>query len=264
MIKISVVIITLNEERNIARCLQSVQRVADEIIVIDSLSTDRTADIAKAHGATIVLQPFLGYVEQRNFANGQASNDWLLVLDADEALSPELEKSIIDTKNDPKYSAYKFSRLTNYCGKWIKHSGWYPDKKIRLINRTSGRWAGHKVHEYWQQNQDEPIGELKGDLLHYSFYTISQHIKQIENFSELWARAAAEKGKDCSRLKVWYAPKWSFFATYIINGGFLDGYSGFLVCKYTAWYTMIKYAKTRQYARWLREGKDFEGKKKTS
>ncbi|RYD54712.1 MAG: glycosyltransferase family 2 protein [Sphingobacteriales bacterium] len=262
MIKISVVIITLNEERNIARCLESVRKVADEIVVIDSASTDRTADIAKQYGARVIIQPFLGYVEQHNFANKQASNDWLLVLDADEALSEQLEKSILAVKKQPTHNAYKFARLTNYCGTWIKHSGWYPDKKIRLIDRRTGSWAGHKVHEYWQQEQGS-LGELKGDLLHYSFYTISQHIKQTEKFSELWALAAAENGKDCSILKVWLAPKWSFFSNYVLKLGFLDGYAGYLVCKYTALYTMIKYAKLRQYARWLHEGKDFEGKPKS-
>lgn len=261
MIQISVVVITLNEERNIARCLQSVQRIADEILVIDSLSTDNTVNISKQHGAKIILQPFLGYVAQRNFANEQANHDWVLVLDADEVISEKLEQSILQIKQTtPAYTAYKFSRLTNYCGTWIKHSGWYPDKKIRLINRKSGHWAGQKVHEYWQQNQQEPVGALKGDILHYSFYTISQHIRQMEHFSELWARAAAENGKNCSLFKIWIGPKWNFITNFIFRLGFLDGYPGYLVCKYNAFYTSIKYAKTRQYAQWLREGKDFEGK----
>ncbi|MBS1689005.1 MAG: glycosyltransferase family 2 protein, partial [Bacteroidetes bacterium] len=139
MVKISVVIITLNEEKNLSRCLTSVAGIADEVVVVDSFSTDNTAAIAEKYGARVVNQAFLGYGAQKNFANDQAANDWILSLDADEALSPELQQSILSVKAKPEYDAYSLSRLTNYCGKWVKHCGWYPDKKLRLFDKTKGK-----------------------------------------------------------------------------------------------------------------------------
>lgn len=255
MIKISVVIITLNEEKNLDRCLSAVKNIADEIVVVDSLSTDRTIEIAKKHNAKIVTKAFDGYVKQRQFADEQAENNWVLAIDADEVLTPELAESIQKIKDNPQFNAYRFSRLNNYCGKWIKHCGWYPDKKVRLFNRTKGRWQGEMVHEYWEfDNKGEAIGNLKGDLLHYSFNTISEHIRQIEKFTELSARAAVASGKDCSKLKIWFGPKWTFFSMYILKLGFLDGYYGSLVCKLSAFATLIKYSKTRQYAKMKRAG----------
>lgn len=248
--QLSVVVITLNEEHNIQRCLESVRSIADEIVVVDSLSTDRTCEIAIAHGARIAEQEFLGYVGQRNFASKVTAHDWILMLDADEVLSAELSESILQIKADPQSDAYYLNRLTNYCGKWIKHCGWYPDKKIRLYNKHKGSWKGHLVHEYWEaKNENERIGKLKGDLLHYSFNTISEHINQIHKFTELSARANAEQGKSCSLLKIWIGPKLFFFSRYILKLGFLDGYYGFLVCKYSAYAQFIKYSKTRAYAK---------------
>ncbi|MCB0700241.1 MAG: glycosyltransferase family 2 protein [Chitinophagales bacterium] len=254
--KLSVVVITLNEEDNIERCLNAVQSIADEIVVIDSNSTDNTVQIAQKLGAKIVLQEFLGYAEQRNLASEKASYDWVLMLDADEVLSDGLQQGIKNVKENPKYNIYQLNRLTNYCGKWIKHSGWYPDKKIRLYNRNHGKWVGKYVHEYWQKNNtDEATGQLTGDLLHYSFNTISQHIKQIQTFTDLSARAAAENGKTCSLMKIWLGPKWFFISSYILKLGILDGYYGYLVCKFSAYAQMIKYSKTRQYAQMIKEGK---------
>lgn len=247
MIKLSVVIITLNEEKNIERCIRSVKDVADEVLVVDSLSTDNTIDIAKRLGAKTVEQPFTDYVKQRVIATEKATYDWVLSIDADEELSRELTESILKIKQSPKHNNYKLKRCTNYCGKWIKHGTWYPDKKLRLFNRTKGQWKGEKVHEYWAPNNNETTGLLKGDLLHYSFNTISDHIKQIEKFTELSAKAAVERGKNCNILKVWLGPKWYFINAYIIRLGILDGYYGYLVCKYSAMSSMVKYSKIRQY-----------------
>jgi len=248
MVKLSAVIITLNEERNITRCLESVKDVADEIIVVDSLSTDKTAEIARSYGAKVIQQPFLGYVAQKNFADNCASNDWILSIDADEALTPELKDQINQVKLNPTFQAYKLRRLTNYCGKWIKHCGWYPDRKTRLYNRTAGSWQGEQIHEHWEAKDAHlHIEELKGDMLHYSYYTISDHLRQIERFTEISAKVAAGKGKDCSLFKIWLVPKWVFFSMYILRAGFLDGYYGYLVCKYSAYAALIKYTKIRQY-----------------
>jgi glycosyltransferase involved in cell wall biosynthesis len=249
MIKLSVVIITLNEERNLERCLRSVQDVADEIVIVDSLSTDRTIEIAKTFGSKIISKAFDGYVKQRRFADAQATHDWVLAIDADEALSPELAASIRQVKAAPKFNAYKLSRLNNYCGKWIKHGGWYPDKKTRLFDRSKGNWQGEMVHEYWElQDSTQPVGNLHGDLLHYSFYTISEHIRQIEKFTEMSARAAVAQGRDCSKIKILLGPAWAFFTMYILKLGFLDGYYGMLFCRLSASATLIKYSKIRQYA----------------
>lgn len=258
MIKISVVVITLNEERNLARCLDSVKELADEILVVDSMSTDNTIDIAKKYGANIIQQPFLGHIEQKNFAAQKAKNDWILSLDADECLSPDLQKSIITVKNSVDCNAYKFPRLNNFCGTWIHHSGLYPDAKIRLFNRTRGQWTGENPHDKWTLTEtSEKTGMLKGDLLHYSFNSISDYVKKIEKYSEIAARLRVEKGKQYSTFKIIFGPKWKFISDFVFRLGFLDGYAGWLVCRLNAMETMIKYAKTRQYAQWKKEGKQF-------
>lgn len=258
MIALSVVIITLNEEKNIERCIRSVQGVADEILVVDSHSVDTTVAIAERLGAKIVLQHFLGHLEQKNFATGQAQYDWVLSIDADEELSDELVEEIKKVKASPSAQAFHFNRLNNYCGHWIRHGGWYPDRKIRLYNRNAGMWKGENPHDRWTLHieKDKPV-RLKGNLLHYSYSTISEHLKKIEKYSDIAARQKANKGQDCSILKIWLGPKWKFVKDYIIKLGFMDGYWGFLVCKLSSMENLAKYAKTRQYARWKREGKSF-------
>lgn len=258
MIALSVVIITLNEEKNIERCIRSVQSVADEIVVVDSHSADNTTAIAQRLGARIVLQHFLGHLEQKNFATQQAKHDWVLSIDADEELSAELAEEIKKTKSNPIARAYHFNRLNNYCGHWIRHGSWYPDRKIRLYNRVAGEWKGENPHDRWtlHDNNERPA-LLKGDLLHYSYTSISDHLKKIEKYSDIAARQKVNKGQDCSILKIWLGPKLKFVKDYIIKLGFLDGYWGFLVCKLSSMENLAKYAKTRQYARWKRQGKTF-------
>lgn len=247
---ISVVIIAYNEEKNMDRCLASIKGVADEIIVVDSMSTDNTVAIAESYGARVVQHAFEGFIEQKNFATEQAAHDWILSLDADEALSPELIQSILHVKAQPGCDAYRMNRLTNYCGQWIRHCGWYPDKQLRLYNRTKGSWQGERVHEYWQlSGANSAIGQLKGDLLHYSFYTVSDHLKKIERYTELAARTAVEKGKRASLLKIWISPKWHFFNEYFIRLGFLDGFYGYIICKLSAHTAFVKYSKIRLYRR---------------
>jgi len=248
MIQISVVIITFNEEKNIGRCLNSVKEIADEIIVVDSSSTDNTVAIAKQNNAKVIVRAFTGYADQKNFGTQQAAHNWILSLDADEELTPDLRQSIEEIKKGPQYNVYDVPRLTNYCGKWIKHCGWYPDKQTRLYDSTKGKWKEMKVHEYWRQNNEaEKKGVLKGDLLHYSFTSISDHLKKIEKYTELAAMAAVENGKDASLLKIWFSPKWHFFTEYIIKLGFLDGYYGYIICNLSAYSALIKYSKIRQY-----------------
>lgn len=258
MIQLSVVIITLNEEKNIERCVRSVRDVADEILVVDSNSTDRTVAIAEQYGAHIVLQPFLGHLEQKNFATERAQHDWVLSIDADEELSPELIRSIKNVKANAAAHAYHFNRLNNYCGHWLRHGGWYPDRKIRLYNRNAGSWKGENPHDRWtlHDSTKQPIF-LKGNLLHYTYASISDHLKKIERYSDIAARQKVNKGQDCSVVKIWLGPRWKFVKDFIIRLGFVDGYWGYIACRLSAMENMAKYAKTRQYARWKREGKNF-------
>ena len=248
--EISVVIITFNEEKNLGKCLESVSEIADDILIVDSNSTDKTPDIAARHNARVIQHAFIGYGEQKNFASKQAKHDWILSLDADEELSPELTRSIKEFKNNPAFNVYCMPRITNYCGQWIRYCGWYPDKQTRLFNRTKGSWVEKKVHEYWKANDDnEPKGTLKGDLLHYSFTSISEHLRKIEKYTELAALDAVSKGKDAGLLKIVFSPFWHFFSEYFLKLGFLDGFYGFVICRLSAYSALVKYSKIRHYNR---------------
>lgn len=245
---ITAVIITHNEERNILRCLNSVQDVVDEIVVVDSGSTDHTENICNDFGVKFVHQDWLGYSEQKNFANSLASNDWILSIDADEELSDELKHSILKykSKHIPHDMVFSMNRLTNYCGHWIRHCGWYPDRKIRLWNRNIGKWNGiiHETIEFTQ-----PVEEkcLKGDLNHYSYYSIEDHIRQADKFTTLTAEEAYKKGKRCNSIwKLRVKTFWKFFHDYVFELGFLDGYYGYVVCKISAFATFMKYSKLHE------------------
>ncbi len=241
---LSVVIITYNEEKNIGRCIDSVKELADEIIILDSFSTDNTRTIALQKGAKVYESTFEDYVTQKNEANKYASYKWVLSLDADEALSPELFQSIKQLMNEPsEYVAYKCARLTNYCGKWIRHSGWYPNFIIRLFNKDEGSWQGYKIHEKWKLNNNGKVGRLRGDLLHYSYNDLEAHIKQNNKFSTISANAYLEKGKKSNWLKMILNPSWAFIYSYIVRLGFLDGYFGFVIACNVAHLTFMKYYK---------------------
>jgi glycosyltransferase involved in cell wall biosynthesis len=246
MQKISAIIITFNEEKNIARCLQSLQGVADEIIVVDSGSTDRTEEICKQFGVKFLVHLFEGHIEQKNYALAQAAFPCVLSLDADEALSEELKQSILATQEKWTADAYQFNRLTNYCGKWIRHSGWYPDTKIRLWDKRKGRWGGINPHDKVVLDNGVHAQHLKGDILHYSYNSISDHILQLDKFTEIGAREYHKKGKKSTIAKIIYKPIWKFIRDYFIKCGFLDGYAGFLVCSISAFATFSKYIKARQ------------------
>lgn len=249
---LSAVIITFNEERNIERCLASLVGVADEILVVDSFSTDKTEEICRQFNVRFICNKFEGHIEQKNFAASQAQYDYVLSLDADEALTDELQASIIAAKESGDFDAYSMNRLTSYCGQWIHHSGWYPDTKTRLWNRTKGQWGGTNPHDKWELfDKSAPVKWMKGDLLHYSYYSISEHIKQIEYFSEIAAKAEAKQGKNPSILKLFVGPWAKFIKMYFLKLGFLDGYYGYVICRLTAQATFIKYIKTRYYAKKL-------------
>ncbi len=251
---ISAVIITHNEERNIARCLQSLQGVADEVVVVDSGSTDQTEAICgsfKSQFPSLRFQyhPWEGYSEQKNYANSLATGDWILSLDADEALSSRLRESILALKRDgfPSNTAYSFNRLTNYCGHWIHHCGWYPDTCTRLFPKDAAKWDGI-VHEQLAFSTQHSILNLKGDLLHYSYYTVGDHASRQLHYATLAANKAYHAGKRATGFDLWLRPGWTFFRNYILKGGFLDGHAGYTVCRMSAFYTFLKYAQIREFS----------------
>lgn len=249
MTKISAVIITFNEERNIERCLRSLHGVADEIVVVDSFSTDNTEEICRQYKVKFIQNKWPGYTEQKNFANSQASHDHILSLDADEALSEELRNNILSNKGNDLGPGYEINRLTNYCGHWIKHGSWYPDRQLRLFNRTKGKWEGERIHERFVMADGKKPERLKGDLLHYSYYTIGEHVDQANHFTTITAEVAFSNGKKASFLKVFVNPAFKFIRDFFLRLGFMDGYHGFLVARISAYATFLKYSKLRQLNR---------------
>jgi glycosyltransferase involved in cell wall biosynthesis len=238
---LSVVIITYNEAHRIARCLESVAGIADEMLVVDSGSDDDTVRISQQCGARVIHQPFLGYIEQKNFATTQASHDWVLSLDADEVLTETLRSSIAEVMKAPVVQGYSMARLTNYCGHWVRHGGWYPDRKLRLYDRRCGRWAGVNPHDCFRLQADCTELKLQGDLLHYSYDSISDHIRQIDRFSMIGAEALNARGVKSSRLKLLYKPMARFIRGYFFQAGFLDGLTGLIIAVNSAHAVFLKY-----------------------
>ena len=249
MPELSVVIITFNEERNIAQCLESVKGIADEIVIVDSFSTDKTKEIALSYGVQFIEHAFEGHIQQKNWAAAQSTFPHVLSLDADEVLSEELTQSIIEVKNCWDADGYSFNRLTNYCGSWIRHGSWYPDVKLRLWDRRKGKWGGMNPHDCYEMENGSKIRHLKGDLFHYSYYTISDHTKQVEKFTEITAKVLFDKGKKASLSKLVFGSTIKFFRDYFLKAGFLDGYAGYQIAKISAYATFLKYARLRDLHR---------------
>jgi len=220
--KISAIVITLNEEQNIADALRSLGW-ADEIIVVDSESTDRTVEIARKFTERIIVRAWPGYSAQKNFAAEQARFDWVFSLDADERVSDELARAIQQLKqtDEPTAAGFEMPRLAYYLGRWIKHSGWYPDYKLRLYDRRRGRWRGDYVHE--GIDPDGKVERLKGDLLHYTVRDASDHHLRIDRYTTLAARQSHAQGKRASVGAIMVAPLATFIRSYVFKRGFLDG-----------------------------------------
>lgn len=245
--QISLVIITKNEEKNIERCINSARGIYDELIILDSESTDQTKEIALKYGAKFYTQKFTGHIEQKNKAIELASNDYILSLDADESLSDPLRERLLHIKEQGLNNhAYSFNRCTNYCGKWIKHGGWYPDKKIRLWNKNTGKWGGENPHDKVILNAGIKVVHIQEDILHYSFNSISDHCKTIDSFTEIAAYSKALLKKNTGTFDIIIKPFWKFFRDYFLRAGFLDGYYGFVIARLSAMATLIKYAKLKQ------------------
>jgi glycosyltransferase involved in cell wall biosynthesis len=241
MNKLSAVIITFNEERNIVRCIDSLQEIVDEIIVVDSFSTDKTIELCESKGVKVIQNKFEGHIQQKNFALQQAKNDWVISLDADEALTEELKKSIIEVLKNPTVKGYKFNRLTNYCGKWVRFCGWYPDTKLRMVNRNFAIWQGINPHDKLELTDGKKEGFLKGDLLHYSYYTKEDHYKQIEYFGKIAAQEAFKDGKRVNKLFLVGKVIAQFVKSYVLKLGILDGITGLKISYRSAYATYRKY-----------------------
>lgn len=241
--KITATIITLNEERNIARSIESL-RCCDEIVVVDSGSIDRTVELASKLGARVVESPWPGYAPQKNYAANQANNDWILSLDADEALSEALEGEIWTLKKKgPSCDAYTMPRLAQYLGRWILHCGWYPDRKVRLYHRAKAKWVGDFVHE--SVEVVGRVGHLESNLLHYTCDSLSEHLKTMDRYTTLAAEELVFHKQKIHTRNMILDPTWNFLKTYFLRRGFQDGLEGLTIAYMAALYTFLKYAKAR-------------------
>jgi glycosyltransferase involved in cell wall biosynthesis len=240
--KISFCIITLNEEKNLPRCLASCAGLADEIIVLDSGSKDATGAVARQFSARFEHQDWLGFVGQKNQALARASHEWIFSLDADEALSPELRAEILALKKNPPagdIAGFEMPRCVFYEGRWIRHGDWYPDRLIRLFRRGRGRFVGRRVHERLEISGR--IESLPGELQHYSFSGQADHWRRGRFYARLWAREKFESGKTAGRFLPALHAAFRWLRGYILRGGFLDGPQGWHIAFICARETYLKY-----------------------
>ena len=239
-IKLSATVTTKNEEAKIGDCLDSLA-FCDEIIVVDSGSTDRTREIAKEKGARVIERAWVSYAEQKNFANGQTRGEWILCLDADERISKTLRNEIKAVINDPVADVYAMPRRVYYMNRWVDHSGWYPDRKQRLFRKERGRWSEEKVHE--RLLYTGKAKNLSGDIYHLSFTNISAHYETINNFTDL---AAIEQQGEKVRFgwfPILFRPPATFIKMYFLKLGFLDGVAGFIISALSSYHVICKYVK---------------------
>jgi glycosyltransferase involved in cell wall biosynthesis len=244
---LSATIIARDEARNIARAIRSLA-CADEVIVVDGGSTDETASIARSLGARVIAHPFTGFAAQKNFASDEARHDWILSLDADEELDRAAQKAVRDWKaSTPRAAGYRWARCAQYLGRWIRHSGWYPDHKLRLFDRRRGRWEGAYVHE--SVLVDGPVETMPGEILHYTCDSLREHRERIEFYTDLAAREMFDRGQSVSLATRWVMPPWVFAQTYVLRGGMLDGRQGFLIARMAARYVSRKFEKLERLRR---------------
>ena len=243
MIKLSTVIIAFNEELNIGRCIDSVQSVSDEILVIDSYSTDKTVNLSTSKGAKVLQHHFEGYIEQKNYGLQAAEFDHVLSLDADEALSSGAQLALNQLKNSWLADAYVLNRRTQYCGKWINHCGWYPDRKTRLIDRRKGEWAGKNPHDKLILKDGGSTQLIKEDILHYSYPNLGVHMNKLNQYSTIAAQELGQKSFTHLWLKLIFDPPFHFFRNYVFKKGFLDGGHGLVICVLSGYMRFSKYAK---------------------
>jgi glycosyltransferase involved in cell wall biosynthesis len=241
MNQLTICIVAQNEEENLPRALTSVQQVADEIVVVDGGSTDRTAAIAKEYGARVAQRSFTTHADQKNYAASLASHEWIFLLDADEELSDDLKASVLQwKKSEPAHPVYEMARLTWYLGAWIHHSRWYPDWQRRIYQRDQAHFEG-AIHSALRF--EGPAGRLPGDLLHYTIRDFAEHQAKLERYTTAVAQEMYENGKRDWRGAMWIATPWSWVRHFFLGAGFLDGYRGALIAQMAARGVRLKYAK---------------------
>ena len=243
MPKLSVTVITKNEAANITAALESV-RWADEIVVVDSESTDETVALAQTLTDRVVVRPWAGYVAQKNFAASLASHDWVLSLDADERVTPALAQEIQATLASPAHQAYRMPRVTWHLGRWIRTTDWYPDDQLRLYDRRHARWTGQYVHE--AVSVDGSVGRLRGEIEHFAYRDISEHLETIDRYTTYAARQMKESGRHAGLLQIAGHPPLAFLRNYIARGGIRDGVPGLIISSLNAYYVFLKFAKLRE------------------
>ena len=247
--KLTAVIITLNEERNIGRCIDHLLPVCDEIIVVDSFSTDRTAEICNEKKVRFVQTKWKGYAATKNFANALATHEYIFSVDADEAPDETLQHQILAIKKEGFIGLYEVNRLTNYCGKWIRYSGWYPDWKIRIFPKSKTKWTGAYVHEELTFSVKLEQKRLGGHLLHYSYYNFTEHRERADKYSILTANKLYAQDKKASFAKPFFSAVGRFIAMYFIKKGFMDGFMGFKIAQISAASNFLKYKKLNELHR---------------
>jgi glycosyltransferase involved in cell wall biosynthesis len=247
--RISATIITRDEERHVAAALESLAW-ADEIVVLDSGSTDRTVEIARGFTDRVLVTDWPGYAEQKNRAAREASHDWIFSLDADERVTPELAASVARVRErGPDVDGFRVARRAWYVDRWVRHSGWYPDWQVRLYDRRRARFEGAYVHE--SVRLSGPPATLDGDLLHYTVEGLSDHHRRIDRYTTLAAEALAAKGVRPSLLRAAVQPPATFLKTYLLRQGFRDGAAGLAIAGFAAYYVFL-----RQMKLWERRMKD--------
>ncbi|RFC54243.1 glycosyltransferase family 2 protein [Brumimicrobium aurantiacum] len=244
--KITSTIITFNEERNIERCIDALVPISDEIIVLDSFSTDETVAICKRKNVRIEQREWKGYSSAKNYLNQLASYEYIFSVDADEAPDTEMQNEILKIKALGLTGIYEVNRMTNYCGKWIKHSGWYPDVKTRIFPKSTSQWEGAYVHEELVVKGNPKPERIKGHLLHYSYYSQEDHRQRADKYSELTAIKMYKRGKRVGPLKPYISALGRFVAMFIIKAGFLDGIAGFTIARISALSNIYKYKELRR------------------
>jgi len=245
--EISAVIITCNEEKNLEAALASLRGVASEIVVVDSFSTDATFRIAKKHTPRVVQRKWTSYADQKNYANGLAAGPWILSLDADERLSPGLREELLALKasfQEPDCAGFSMPRRVFYLGRWIKHSGWYPDRRVRLFRKDAARWEGDYVHE--SLFVAGRIERLQGDVHHFSYRDITDHLDRINKFSSLGAQKLYAKKIKCRAVHLLCLPPARFIKSYILKRGFMDGFPGLVISVLNGYAIFARYAKLRE------------------
>jgi glycosyltransferase involved in cell wall biosynthesis len=248
-VSISAAIITFNEERNIRRCIESLKWCVDEIVVLDSYSTDKTVEICKELGVVIIQKEWMGYTQSKNYLNSKITSEYIFSIDADEALNEALKSSLNSLRIEGFSGVYSLSRMTNYCGKWIHHSGWFPDEKVRVFPKEGSKWVGEHVHEELEFSEMQQFHKLEGILEHYSYYSFEDHRRRADKYSSLTAIKYVEQGKNAGSMKPFFSGLGRFISMFFLKKGFLDGYMGFKIALISAQSNVFKYKEVRRIYR---------------